>query len=68
VHDIAEAALASIELSPSFSLQLLQVVQNASVDPHIRFASAVYFKNFVKKYWKQVSFLDDRVSHRLHER
>ncbi|KAJ3413290.1 Exportin-2 [Chytridiales sp. JEL 0842] len=57
-----ESALASIELSQTFPLQLLQVVQSSTLDPHVRFASAVYFKNYCKKYWKQVDGEQDKVA------
>ncbi|KAI8841305.1 Cse1-domain-containing protein, partial [Chytridium lagenaria] len=50
----AESALASMETSPGFSLSLLNLCQSDGVDPTVRFAGIVYFKNFVKKYWKDV--------------
>ncbi|KAJ3012683.1 UNVERIFIED_CONTAM: Exportin-2, partial [Siphonaria sp. JEL0065] len=57
----AEAALASAELTPGFSLALLNVVGAATVDASIRVTCAIYFKNFVKKYWKQIEGETDKL-------
>ena len=57
----AEATLAAEEPRPQFSINLLHLVQGdaaavaAGLDNAVRFAAVVYFKNFVKKYWKMVS-------------
>lgn len=54
----AEATLAAEEPRPQFSINLLHLVQGdaaavaAGLDNAVRFAAVVYFKNFVKKYWK----------------
>ncbi|KAJ3031576.1 UNVERIFIED_CONTAM: importin-alpha export receptor [Siphonaria sp. JEL0065] len=57
----AEAALASASLTPGFSLALLNVVGAATVDASIRVTCAIYFKNFVKKYWKQIEGEPDKL-------
>ncbi|KAJ3066560.1 Exportin-2 [Podochytrium sp. JEL0797] len=57
----AEAALTSAELTPGFSLALLNVVGAATVDPNIRITCSIYFKNFVKKHWKQVEGEPDKL-------
>ncbi|KAI9340023.1 Cse1-domain-containing protein [Zopfochytrium polystomum] len=53
VRKTAEAALASQELAPLFSIRLLQLAQLEGLEPTIRFASVLYFKNLVKKNWKK---------------
>ncbi|KAI9337773.1 Cse1-domain-containing protein [Obelidium mucronatum] len=57
----AEAALSSAELTPGFSLALLNVVGAANADMSIRVTCAIYFKNFVKKHWKQVEGEPDKL-------
>ncbi|KAJ3354073.1 Exportin-2 [Entophlyctis luteolus] len=58
----AEKALVSSELAPGFSIVLLQVVSAPDLDPSIRITAAVYFKNFVKKHWKQVEGEPDKIA------
>jgi exportin-2 (importin alpha re-exporter) len=53
----AENQLLSMEGNPSFSIDLLTIVQDESIDYSIRFASAVYFKNFIKRKY-QVFLVD----------
>jgi exportin-2 (importin alpha re-exporter) len=48
----AENQLLSMEGNISFSIDLLTIVQDASIDYSIRFASAVYFKNFIKRKYQ----------------
>ena len=48
---IAEAALRELEVQPGFSLALLQLVASTSVDQTLRLASALFFKNFIKRRW-----------------
>ena len=48
---IAELALRQEELKPGFSLQLLQISASDSSPSNIRLASALCFKNFVKRNW-----------------
>ncbi|KAJ1736097.1 importin-alpha export receptor [Coemansia sp. Benny D160-2] len=49
----AEGFLQSIEQTPRFVVPLLQLVNNEGTDGNIRFAAALYFKNFVKRRWAQ---------------
>lgn len=39
------------ELKPGFSLQLLQIAATDSYPSNIRLASALCFKNFIKRNW-----------------
>ncbi|KAJ2471807.1 importin-alpha export receptor, partial [Coemansia sp. RSA 2320] len=48
-----EQFLASIEQAPHFVVPLLQLVSNQSTDANVRFAAALYFKNYVKRRWPQ---------------
>ncbi|KAJ1548033.1 importin-alpha export receptor, partial [Nowakowskiella sp. JEL0078] len=48
----AEAKLISLEQQPGFSLALLELVQVDSTNDLIRYAAALYFKNFLKKSWQ----------------
>ncbi|KAI8903551.1 Cse1-domain-containing protein [Gorgonomyces haynaldii] len=57
----AEQQLAAAERTGGFAPALLQLIESQT-DPSIRFAGAVYFKNFVKKYWKQIEGEPDYVS------
>ncbi|KAF2180236.1 Cse1-domain-containing protein [Zopfia rhizophila CBS 207.26] len=47
----AEAAITQQQSQPGFSLALLRIVAANSLPPNIRLASALYFKNFVKRNW-----------------
>ncbi|KNE72634.1 hypothetical protein AMAG_16397 [Allomyces macrogynus ATCC 38327] len=47
----AEAELAQIETHAGFAPFLLQLVAADQMDQNVRFAGAVYFKNFVKRHW-----------------
>ncbi|CAI7622011.1 hypothetical protein N7533_013088 [Penicillium manginii] len=47
----AEQALRQEEQKPNFSLQLLQITASASHPYNIRLASALCFKNFIKREW-----------------
>lgn len=47
----AENALRQEEQKPGFSLQLLQITASQSSPNHIRLASALCFKNFIKRNW-----------------
>lgn len=48
---LAEAALRQEEQKPGFSLQLLQITATESHPYNIRLASALCFKNFIKRNW-----------------
>lgn len=48
---VAELALRQEEQKPNFSLQLLQITASASHPYNIRLASALCFKNFIKRNW-----------------
>ncbi|KAJ4287683.1 importin-alpha export receptor [Kalmusia sp. IMI 367209] len=47
----AEAAISQEQSKPGFSLVLLQIVAGDSFPPTIRLASALYFKNLIKRRW-----------------
>ncbi|QIX01836.1 hypothetical protein AMS68_007353 [Peltaster fructicola] len=47
----AEAALKQEEVKPGFSLILLQIVSTESLPTGTRLAAALFFKNFIKRYW-----------------
>ncbi|KAJ2725564.1 importin-alpha export receptor [Coemansia sp. Benny D115] len=55
----AEQYLLSIEKTPHFVVPLLQLVNNQATDSNLRFAAALYFKNFVKRHWKQSEDSED---------
>lgn len=48
---LAELALRQEEQKPNFSLQLLQITASAASPYNIRLASALCFKNFIKRNW-----------------
>ncbi|ORY03577.1 CAS/CSE protein [Clohesyomyces aquaticus] len=56
----AEKAIVSQEQQPGFSLALLQLVAAESFPLTTRLASALYFKNFVKRNW-----VDEQGNHKL---
>lgn len=47
----AEAALRQEEQKPGFSLQLLHITATESYPSNLRLASALCFKNFIKRSW-----------------
>ncbi|KAJ2697257.1 importin-alpha export receptor, partial [Coemansia spiralis] len=47
----AEQYLKSIESAAQFVVPLLQLVNSEATEPTVRFAAALYFKNFVKRRW-----------------
>ncbi|KAF2263655.1 Cse1-domain-containing protein [Lojkania enalia] len=47
----AEAAIVQEETKPGFSLTLLQIVASNALPATVRLASALYFKNFIKRNW-----------------
>ncbi|KAJ2346412.1 importin-alpha export receptor, partial [Coemansia sp. RSA 2673] len=55
----AEHFLASIEQTPHFVVPLLQLVSNQSTDANVRFAAALFFKNFIKRRWPQDENAED---------
>lgn len=56
----AESSLKQEEEKPNFSLALLQIVDNESFPLNTRLASALFFKNFIKRSWA-----DEDGNHRL---
>ena len=58
-HRPAEAALKEAETQPDFSLILLQITATDSY-PQARLASALFFKNFIRRNW-----VDEDGNHRL---
>ncbi|KAJ3285574.1 importin-alpha export receptor [Borealophlyctis nickersoniae] len=63
----AEQTLLGVEKSQKFSVLLLALVSNNGVDLTVRKAGALYFKNFVKKYWKQTEGEEDKVAQKDRE-
>ncbi|KAH9244665.1 hypothetical protein BASA81_017925 [Batrachochytrium salamandrivorans] len=55
--------LAEGEKTPGCSILLLQIIDSTTVDPSVRFAAALYFKNFVKKEWIQHDDDQDKISY-----
>ncbi|CAF9915514.1 MAG: importin-alpha export receptor [Alectoria fallacina] len=47
----AEIVILHEEKKPNFSLSLLQIVDTAIYGPTARLASALYFKNYIKRHW-----------------
>ncbi|KAJ1727045.1 importin-alpha export receptor [Coemansia biformis] len=58
----AEKYLASIEQAAHFVVPLLQLVNNEATDGTVRFAAALYFKNFVKRRWAQSEDAEDTIA------
>lgn len=48
---LAELALRQEEVKPGFSLQLLQITASTSYPYNTRLASALLFKNFIRRNW-----------------
>ncbi|EGF77368.1 hypothetical protein BATDEDRAFT_36049 [Batrachochytrium dendrobatidis JAM81] len=57
----AEQQLISSEQVPGFSILLLKLIDNTAVDISVRFAAALYFKNFTKKEWAQSDDGQDKI-------
>lgn len=47
----AEHELRRAETQPGFSIALLQIVASTTYTANTRFASAIFFKNFVIRNW-----------------
>lgn len=47
----AEAAIGEAEKKPGFSISLLQIVATEGYGATARLASALYFKNYIKRNW-----------------
>ncbi|GAA5802690.1 Cse1-domain-containing protein [Helicostylum pulchrum] len=43
--------LSQVEVQQGFPLLLLKLISDEAVDQTLRMAGAVYFKNFIKRYW-----------------
>lgn len=48
---LAESALRQEESNPSFAISLLQITASESYPYNTRLASALFFKNFIKRNW-----------------
>ena len=48
---VAEIAILQQEKKSNFSLSLLQIVVSESYGDTARLASALYFKNYIKRHW-----------------
>ena len=51
IRDAATAYLNSMELQPGFTLLLMQLMSAMQDHNDVCMAGAVFFKNFVKRYW-----------------
>ncbi|KAK8169479.1 CAS/CSE protein [Phyllosticta citrichinensis] len=51
----AEAAIRQQETIAGFSIALLQIVADASIPQTTRLAAALYFKNYIRRNWTDVS-------------
>lgn len=51
IFHTAEAAIGEAEKSPGFSISLLQIVATEGYGATARLASALYFKNYIKRNW-----------------
>ena len=49
--NLAESAILQEEQKPGFSISLLQIVTDEGYGSTARLASALYFKNFIKRNW-----------------
>lgn len=58
----AEDYLQSVESTPNYGLLLLQLLTMESVQPVIRTAASVTFKNFIKRNWRIVEGETNKVS------
>ncbi|KAG0191747.1 importin-alpha export receptor [Apophysomyces sp. BC1034] len=47
----AEQQLAAVEIQQGFPLLLLKLISDENVDQTLRFAGALFFKNYVKRHW-----------------
>jgi exportin-2 (importin alpha re-exporter) len=51
----AEHSLAQVEVQRNFPLLVIKLIGDQTADPTIRFAAALFFKNYVKRHWVPVS-------------
>ncbi|PIA15174.1 Cse1-domain-containing protein [Coemansia reversa NRRL 1564] len=58
----AEKYLETMEQTAHFVVPLLQLVNSEGTDSNIRFAAALYFKNFVKRRWAQGEEQEDTIA------
>lgn len=52
----AEQSLAQVEVQRNFPLLVIKLIGDQSADPTLRFAAALFFKNYVKRHWVPVRF------------
>lgn len=50
----AERQLAEVEVQVGFPLLLLKLLSDNNADMTLRFAGALYFKNYIKRHWVPV--------------
>lgn len=62
VRKPAEDYLMSVEGSPNYAMLLLQLTDSDQIEPHIRLAAAINFKNFVRRNWRVVEDRANRIS------
>ncbi|GAB1609148.1 exportin-2 [Argonauta hians] len=56
----AEKFLESVEINQNYPMLLLKLLHN-SVDSHIHLCAAITFKNYVKRNWRQVEDVPDKI-------
>lgn len=66
VHFVAVHNLSQVEVQQGFPILLLRLISDDAVDQTLRIAGAVYFKNYVKRHWVNVSLALSSPSVRLH--
>jgi len=55
----ATRQLRALEDQAGFSIALIRLLENDSVDPGARLAASIYFKNALKRHWGDDAFPDD---------
>ncbi|KAL3867833.1 hypothetical protein ACJMK2_040679 [Sinanodonta woodiana] len=61
VRKPAESFLESVEGNQNYPLLLLNLLDKTDVGLHIRVSSAITFKNYVKRNWRKVDEVEDKI-------
>ena len=62
VRKQAEDYLVSVETTQNYPMLLLQLTDNEQVEPHIRQAASIMFKNFVKRNWRVIEDKGNKIA------
>lgn len=65
VYDVRKSSedyLLSIEGSQDYALLLLRLTKSNETESHVRLAAAINFKNFVKRNWRVVEDMPNKIS------